>query len=73
MFDMVLVRIANFNVRLKPSKYYIGMRLVEFLGHIFNENGMHLIEKLVQRTQDNPIPTSLSAVRSFVRMVNCSL
>ena len=31
MLDMILARMVPFNVRLKPSKYYFGTRLVEFL------------------------------------------
>ena len=70
MLYMVLTRMANFNVRLKPSKCSFGMTSVEFLGHIFDEHGVHLSEKRVQGIQDLPIPTSVSAVRSFVGMVN---
>ena len=35
---------------------------VKFLGHIFDENKVHGV-------QDIPIPTSVSAVRSFVGML----
>ena len=38
MLDMVLDRMAKFNVRLKPSKCSFGMISVEFLGNIFDEN-----------------------------------
>ena len=70
MLDLVLDRMAKFNVRLKPSKCSFGMTSVEFLGHIFDEHGVHLSEKRVQGIKDLPIPTSVSAVRSFVGMVN---
>jgi len=70
MLDLVLDRMAKFNVRLKPSKCSFGMTSVEFLGHIFDEYGVHLSDKRVQGIQDLPIPTSVSAVRSFVGMVN---
>ena len=47
-----------------------GMTLVEFLGHIFDQKGVHLSDKRVKGIQDITIPTSVSAIRSFVRMVN---
>ena len=70
MLDLVLDRMAKFNVRLKPSKCSFGMTSVEFLGHIFDEYGVHLSDKRVQGIKDLPIPTSVSAVRSFFGMVN---
>ena len=69
ILDMVLDRMTKFNVRLKPSKCSFGMTSVEFLGHIFDEYA-HLSDKRVQGIKDLPIPTSVSAVRSFVGMVN---
>jgi hypothetical protein len=65
-----LDRMAKFNVRLKSSKCLFGMTSVEFVGYIFDENGVHLSKKRVQRIRDLPIPTSVSAVRSFVGTVN---
>jgi len=44
---VVLNRMAKFNVRLKPSKCSFGMTSVVFLGHIFDENGVHLSEQRV--------------------------
>ena len=45
MLDMVLDRMTKFNVRLKPSKCSFGMTSVEFLGHIFDDYGVHLSTK----------------------------
>ena len=67
---MALDRMATFNFRLKPSKCSFGMTSVEILGHIFDDYGVHLSDKRVQVILDLPIPTSVSAVRSFVEMVN---
>ena len=54
----------------QPSKCSFGMTLVEFLGHIFDENGVHLSDKRVRGIQDIPIPTSVSSIRSVVGIVN---
>ena len=65
MLDLVLDRMAKFNVQLKPSKCSFGMTSVEFLGHILDEYGVHLSDKRVQGIKDLPSPTSVLAVRSF--------
>ena len=39
MLDLVLDKMAKFNVRLKPSKSSFGMTSVEFLGDVFDEYG----------------------------------
>ena len=61
---------AAFNVRLKPSKCSFGMQSIEFLGHIFDENGVTLSNSRVQGIRDLPEPTSVKGVRSFIGMVN---
>ena len=38
MLDMVLGKIVQFNVRLKPSKCFFGMTSVDVLEHIFDRN-----------------------------------
>ena len=48
ILDMVLGRMTQFNVRLKPSKCSFGITSVEFLGHIFDKNGVHLTDKRVR-------------------------
>jgi len=60
---------ATFNVRLKPSKCSFGMQSIEFLGHIFDENGVKLSNSRVQGIRDLPEPTTLKGVRSFIGMV----
>jgi len=70
MLDMVLGRMTHFNVRLKHNKYSFGITSVEFLGHIFDEHGVHLNDKRVRWIQDIPIHTSVLAIRSFVGMIN---
>jgi len=39
MLGMVLGRMVQINVRLKPSRCSFGMTSVEFLRHIFDEHG----------------------------------
>ena len=44
ILDQILSRMAAFNVRLKCS---FGMQSIEFLGHIFDENGVNFIKGLL--------------------------
>jgi cleavage and polyadenylation specificity factor subunit 1 len=70
VLELVLAEMVAFNVRLKPSKCYFGMESIEFLGHIFDQNGVRLSDARVQGIRDLPEPTSVKAVRSFIGMVN---
>jgi hypothetical protein len=47
---------------------------IEFLGHVFSEEGMQLSDERVQGIRQIPEPTSLKVVRSFVgSMVNATV
>ena len=70
MLDQVLAQMVRANVRLKPSKCSFGMESIEFLGHVFDAEGVKLSEARVQGIRDVAEPTSVKAVRSFVGMVN---
>jgi len=38
LVDQILSKLVEFNIRLKPSKWYFGMdHIIEFLGHVFGE------------------------------------
>ena len=70
ILDQMLSRMTAFNVRLKPSKWCFGMQSIEFVGHIFDENGVRLSDSRVQGISDLPEPTSVKGVWSFIGMVN---
>ncbi len=68
--DRVLSQMAKFNVQLKPSKCFFGMTSIEFLGHVFDKNGVKMSDSRVQGINDLPEPTSVKGVRSFIGMAN---
>ena len=70
ILDQILSRMEAFNVRLKSSKCSFGMQSIEFLGHIFDKNGVRLSDSRVQSIRDLPGPTSVKGVLSFIGMVN---
>jgi RNase H-like domain found in reverse transcriptase/Reverse transcriptase (RNA-dependent DNA polymerase)/Integrase zinc binding domain len=68
--EAVFKRFDYYNVKLKPSKCKFGFSEVEFLGHIFNEQGYRLSEERKQGIRDMPIPINLKQLRSFLGMIN---
>jgi len=43
---------------------------MEFLGHVFDAEGIRLSDARIQGIQSLPLPTSVTVVRSFIGMVN---
>ena len=46
------------------------MTSIEFLGHVFDKNGVKMSDCRVQGINDLPEPTSVTGVRSFISMAN---
>ena len=63
-------RLRYHNVKLKPSKCHFGYSSVEFVGHIFDNNGYHLSDQRKQGILDMNKPKTLKQLRSFLGMVN---
>ncbi|NJO65355.1 MAG: hypothetical protein HC836_46865 [Richelia sp. RM2_1_2] len=68
--DMVLGRLAEMNVRLKPSKCYFGYPEVVFLGHTFHENGYSLCDDYKVSVNNMEIPESMTKLKGFLGLVN---
>ena len=69
ILDKVLSHMTKFNVRLKPGNFYV-MTSIEFLGHVFDINGVKLLHSRVQGINHLPEPKSVKGVRSFIGMAN---
>jgi len=65
----VLDRIKAAGMTLNKAKCRFGVKSVEFLGHVIDENGIHAGPRL-QGVLDFPTPQSVSAVRAFLGMAN---
>jgi hypothetical protein len=68
--EMVLKTMAEFNVRLKPSKCSFGFSEVVFLGHHISAEGYGMTDERRNCIQQMPRPVTATQVRSFVGMVN---
>lgn len=68
--EQVLERMRKFNVKLKPSKCSFGYTSIEFVGHVFNQNGYYLSEKRKQEVLELKAPTDLKGLRRLLGLVN---
>ncbi len=68
--DNVFTRMAEYNVRLKPTKCNFGYDTVEFLGYKFDGNGYSLTDTGKQGILKMTPPSSLTQLRSFLGMIN---
>ena len=62
----VFNRIAQANLKLKPSKCSLFRRRVEFLGHVITEEGIAMQEDKVEAINTWPSPKNLTELRAFV-------
>ena len=60
----------KFNVRLKPTECFFGMTSIEFLGHVFDKNGINMSDSRVQGINDLSEPTSVKGVIILIGMAN---
>lgn len=67
---LVLERLRSHQLRVKASKCKLGLREVEYLGHIVNGSGIKLSSKRKQGLLDMQQPINTSQVRSFMGLAN---
>lgn len=62
---LVLERVRQHNLKLKPSKCIFAVKTVQFLGHVIDEKGIHIDERRIEKVKSFPVPRNPSDVRSF--------
>ena len=65
---VVLDRLRQKGVQLSPKKCKLGMRRIEFLGHIISREGVEPQWDKVEAIDALPAPKTVSEVRSFLGM-----
>lgn len=63
---LVLSRLRQVGLKLKPSKCELLKTSVEFLGHVVSANGVSVDPKKVDKVLTWPEPANLTNVRSFI-------
>lgn len=68
--DIVLTRLRQFGLKVKPSKCVLFRTEVNFLGHLVNSNGVQPLPDKVEAIQNWPTPRCIRDVRSFYGLLS---
>ena len=63
---LILDRLRNAGLKLKPSKCKILQKTISFLGHIVSDQGIATDSEKVKAVEEWPTPKNVTEVRSFV-------
>ena len=66
----VLTRLQLFGVKLNPEKLRLGLKELEYVGHVINGNGLNMSKVKIERVLDFALPTTLKTLRSFLGLAN---
>jgi predicted aspartyl protease len=67
---LLLVRLRDANLKLKPSKCELFRRQVEFLGHVVSGEGIATSPSKIQAVSEWPTPRSVKDVRAFIGLAS---
>ena len=67
---MVLERLQDFNLKIKPKKSHFFQPKVLFLGHILSKDGIFPNPDKIQKVKDWPVPTNAKEVHSFLGLAS---
>ena len=68
--EMVLKRLQDFNLKIKPKKSFFFQSKVLFLGHMLSKEGISLNPNKIQKVKDWPVLTNTKEVHSFLRLAS---
>ena len=63
---MVLKRLQDFNLKIKPKKSFFFQSKVLFLGHMLSKDGISLNPDKIQNVKDWPVLNNAKEVHSFL-------
>ena len=67
---LVLLRMREHNLKLKPKKCFLFQTQVNFLGHIISADGIQTDPEKCAKVKDWPVPTGVGHVRSFLGLAS---
>ena len=68
--QLVLQRLREAGLKLRPSKCHFLQRSVEYLGHVVSERGISPDPWKVEAVRNFPMPTNLKSLRSFLGLAS---
>ena len=66
----VFLRFRECKITLNPSKCYLGLTQVEYVGHTINKNGLHFTRDKLDSVLNFPRPETMKNVKSFIGLAN---
>ena len=68
--ELVISRLKEFNLKIKPKKSYFFQTSVTFLGHILSADGILPNPEKVSKVKDWPVPKTPKEVHSFIGLAS---
>jgi hypothetical protein len=68
--ETVLKRLDEFNVTVNPNKCKLGLREVEYVGHVINEDGMTFSPEKLRKAMSIDRPKTERQLKSFLGVAN---
>ena len=68
--QQVLSTLRQHKLYANLEKWSFGMNMVQYLGYIVDENGVHVDPAKIQVIHDWPAPTTLTELQSFLGLAN---
>ena len=62
----VLAVLREYRIHVAPKKCHLGMRRIEFLGHVVSGTGIELMHNKVKAINQLPPPATVSEVRHLI-------
>ena len=66
----VLLRLRENKVTANPRKTRLGLKEVEYVGHLISNTGTFFTPEKRRQVLDFPLPTTEKALLEFIRLVN---
>lgn len=66
----VLMRLRKFGLTANPEKTKLGMKRVEYVGHVIDSEGVSFSEERIREIVDFPLPKTKGELKSFLGMAN---
>ena len=68
--ELVLKRLQDFNLKIKPKKTFFFQSQVLFLGHALSKDGISPNPEKVQKVKDWPVPSNAKKVHSILGLAS---
>ncbi|XP_069800966.1 uncharacterized protein [Dendropsophus ebraccatus] len=67
--DVVLGRLEEHGLKLKPTMCHLFQKSIEYLGHVVTRQGVQPIDSKIQAVKQWPTPSNSSELRAFLGLV----